>query len=109
MVADYYETFSSSWYFGDLSRKETESNLMKSHNGVGVFAIRNSERDPGNYTLSVKDRTKDNKRIYTVKHYRIRSMDNGMGFYVTIASKFATLKEFVQYYSGNVFFLQSNC
>ena len=37
---------------------------------VGGFLIRESESKPGDYSLSVRDHD-------TVKHYRIRTLDDG--------------------------------
>lgn len=36
------------WYFGKVTRKEAERNLLVRENEVGVFLIRESETCPGN-------------------------------------------------------------
>ncbi|PKU29398.1 tyrosine-protein kinase hck [Limosa lapponica baueri] len=51
----------------------------------------------GCYSLSVRDR--DDLQGGTVKHYKIRTLDNG-GFYISPRSSFDTLQELVQYYKG---------
>jgi hypothetical protein len=35
-----------------------------------------------------------------VKHYRIRTLDNNAGFFITTRAKFVSLRELVTYYSG---------
>ena len=56
----------------------------------GTFLVRESESKPGDYSLSIQD-------IETVKHYRIRKLDEG-GFFITRRAVFNTLKELVEYY-----------
>lgn len=51
----------------------------------------------GCYSLSVRDG--DDLQGGTVKHYKIRTLDNG-GFYISPRSNFNTLQELVQYYKG---------
>lgn len=51
----------------------------------------------GCYSLSVRDR--NDLQGGTVKHYKIRTLDNG-GFYISPRSTFDTLQELVQYYKG---------
>lgn len=51
----------------------------------------------GCYSLSVRDG--EDLQGGTVKHYKIRTLDNG-GFYISPRSSFDTLQELVQYYKG---------
>lgn len=46
---------------------------------------------PGNYSLSIRDGD-------SVRHYRIRKLDNG-GFYITTRAPFLSLTELVEHYS----------
>ena len=46
---------------------------------------------PGNYSLSIRDGD-------SVRHYRIRKLDNG-GYYITTRAPFASLPELVGHYS----------
>ncbi len=56
----------------------------------GWFLVRESESEPGNYSLSVRDGD-------AVKHYRIRTMDDG-GFYITRRITFTNLHELIAHY-----------
>lgn len=58
----------------------------------------------GCYSLSVRDG--DDLHGGTVKHYKIRTLDNG-GFYISPRSNFNTLQELVQYYKGEPWGVQS--
>lgn len=50
---------------------------------------------PGAYSLSVLDH--DDTRGYNVKHYRIRTLDNG-GYYISTRITFKTLRDLVEHY-----------
>lgn len=52
----------------------------------------------GSYSLSVKDG--DSIKGKTVKHYRIRKLDNG-GYYITTRVQFADLFDLVAHYKSN--------
>ena len=58
------------WFFGRIKRADAEKKLLGVGNQAGTFLIRESESQPGNYSLSVRDGD-------TVKHYRIRKVDTG--------------------------------
>ena len=60
-------------------------------NVTGTFLVRESESQPGNYSLSVREGD-------TVKHYRIRKADTG-SFYIAPRRQCATLDELVSHYS----------
>ncbi|KAG7321085.1 hypothetical protein KOW79_015500 [Hemibagrus wyckioides] len=55
----------SSWYFGALSRQETQSRLQGQRHGM--FLVRDSSTCPGDYVLSVSENSK-------VSHYIINSL-----------------------------------
>lgn len=60
------------------------------HGESGSFLVRASESKPGDYSLSLRDG--DN-----VKHYRIRSLDDG-GYFIAHRARFASLVELVEHY-----------
>lgn len=77
------------WFYGKISRGKAE-NIVKSSPGPGAFMLRESESKPGDYSLTVKDG--DN-----VKHYRIRTLDEG-GYYIARRVTFQSLPEMVSHY-----------
>lgn len=86
---------SEDWFFGKVSRKDAEKMLMLASNPRGTFLIRNSEQTTGAFSLSIRDfePTKGDH----VKHYKVKTMDNG-GFFVTTKKTFSTLQELISYY-----------
>ena len=86
-----YSRLNSSWYFGKIKRIEAEKKLLLPQNEHGTFLIRDSESRKNDYSLSVKDGD-------TVKHYRIRQLDEG-GFFIARRTTFRTLQELVEHYS----------
>ncbi|XP_032832543.1 tyrosine-protein kinase Yes-like isoform X4 [Petromyzon marinus] len=85
------------WYFGKVSRKDAERQLLCPGNPRGTFLIRESETTKGAYSLSIRDW--DEVKGDNVKHYKIRKLDNG-GYYITTRAQFDTLQKLVQHYSG---------
>ncbi|XP_034392160.1 tyrosine-protein kinase HCK isoform X2 [Cyclopterus lumpus] len=83
------------WFFKGVSRKDAERQLLAPGNKVGSFMIRDSETTKGSYSLSVRDG--DSKVSDTVKHYKIRTLDNG-GFYISPRNTFTNLQELVSHY-----------
>ncbi|KAM4043239.1 tyrosine-protein kinase FRK isoform 2-T2 [Anomaloglossus baeobatrachus] len=81
---------SKPWFFHDIKRAEAEKQLIMPGNQAGAFLVRQSESQKGDYSLSVYDGI-------TVKHYRIRKLDNG-GFYISPRKKFQDMEELVQNY-----------
>ena len=82
---------SSRWYFGKIKRIEAEKKLLMPQNEHGAFLIRDSESRRNDFSLSVRDGD-------TVKHYRIRQLDEG-GFFIARRTTFRTLQELVDHYS----------
>ena len=80
-----------SWYFGKIKRTEAEKKLQLPQNEHGAYLIRDSESRRNDYSLSVRDGD-------TVKHYRIRPLDEG-GFWIARRTTFRTLQELVDHYS----------
>lgn len=70
---------------------EAEKKLLMPQNEHGAYLIRDSESRRNDYSLSVRDGD-------TVKHYRIRQLDEG-GFFIARRTTFRTLQELVEHYS----------
>jgi hypothetical protein len=70
---------------------EAEKKLLLAQNEHGAYLIRDSESRRNDYSLSVRDGD-------TVKHYRIRQLDEG-GFFIARRTTFRTLQELVDHYS----------
>ena len=70
---------------------EAEKKLLLGQNEHGAFLIRDSESRRNDFSLSVRDGD-------TVKHYRIRQLDEG-GFFIARRTSFRTLQELVEHYS----------
>uniref|UniRef100_A0A8C7NZT7 Tyrosine-protein kinase n=1 Tax=Oncorhynchus mykiss TaxID=8022 RepID=A0A8C7NZT7_ONCMY len=83
------------WFYKGVSRKDAERQLLASANKTGSFMIRDSETTKGSYSLSVRD--SDSQSGDTVKHYKIRTLDNG-GFYISPRITFNNLQELVSHY-----------
>ncbi|XP_019623821.1 PREDICTED: tyrosine-protein kinase Src42A-like isoform X1 [Branchiostoma belcheri] len=84
------------WYFGKIKRVEAEKMLLMPQNEHGSFLIRDSESRRSDFSLSVFVPTvRDGD---TVKHYRIRQLDDG-GFFIARRCTFNTLAELVSHYS----------
>ncbi|RWS26809.1 tyrosine-protein kinase Src42A-like protein [Leptotrombidium deliense] len=79
------------WYFGKIKRVEAEKKLLMPENEHGSFLIRDSESRRNDFSLSVRDGD-------TVKHYRIRQLDEG-GFFIARRTPFRSLQELVDHYS----------
>ena len=79
------------WYFGKIKRIEAEKKLLLPQNEHGAYLIRDSESRRNDYSLSVRDGD-------TVKHYRIRQLDEG-GFFIARRTTFRTLQELVEHYT----------
>uniref|UniRef100_A0A8C9WZD9 Tyrosine-protein kinase n=1 Tax=Sander lucioperca TaxID=283035 RepID=A0A8C9WZD9_SANLU len=85
------------WFFKGVSRKDAERQLLAPGNKLGSYMIRDSETTQGSYSLSVRDL--DAQSGDTVKHYKIRTLDNG-GFYISPRNTFSTLQELVNHYKS---------
>uniref|UniRef100_A0A668ALN2 Tyrosine-protein kinase n=1 Tax=Myripristis murdjan TaxID=586833 RepID=A0A668ALN2_9TELE len=83
------------WYFGKITRRDSERLLLSLQNRRGTFLVRESETTKGAYCLSVLDY--DNTKGLNVKHYKIRKLDSG-GFYITSRTQFTSLQQLVFHY-----------
>ncbi|XP_063065526.1 protein-tyrosine kinase 6-like [Engraulis encrasicolus] len=79
------------WYFGKLSRQETQALLLRAENPDGAFLVRRSEKEEVGYVLSVKF---DGK----AKHFKIYQEGK---FYVETKKKFPTMEALVTYYKSH--------
>lgn len=79
------------WFFGKIKRIEAERRLLSSDNEHGSYLIRDSESRRDDYSLSVRDGD-------TVKHYRVRKLDEG-GYFIARRTPFRNLKDLVKHYS----------
>ena len=60
----------------------------------GTYLIRESESNPGDYSLSVRDG--DN-----IKHYRVRKVETGDGYFIVRRAVFRDLISLVSHYQSN--------
>uniref|UniRef100_A0A8D0DPQ9 Tyrosine-protein kinase n=1 Tax=Salvator merianae TaxID=96440 RepID=A0A8D0DPQ9_SALMN len=83
------------WFFKDITRKDAERQLLAPGNAPGAFLIRESETLKGSYSLSIRDH--DGQHGDVVKHYKIRSLDNG-GYYISPRITFSSLSDMIKHY-----------
>ncbi|XP_031418675.1 tyrosine-protein kinase Lyn isoform X2 [Clupea harengus] len=91
--ADTMET--EEWFFKDLTRKDAERQLLAPANRPGAYLIRESETSKGSYSLSIRD--VDSQGMDAVKHYKIRSLDNG-GHYISPKITFTDIGSMIKHY-----------
>lgn len=78
------------WLFEGVGRQKAEELLLLPVNRVGSFLVRESSRERGLYSLSVKHRT--------VKHYQIFRLDNSW-YYISPRLTFQCLEDMINHYS----------
>ncbi|XP_061198894.1 tyrosine-protein kinase Lyn isoform X3 [Neopsephotus bourkii] len=83
------------WFFKDITRKDAERQLLAPGNSPGAFLIRESETLKGSYSLSIRDY--DPQQGDVIKHYKIRSLDNG-GFYISPRITFPSINDMIKHY-----------
>ena len=91
-VAKLQSIESNSWYFANLKRMEAEKLLLLNCNKHGSYLIRPSDGSNHSYSLSLRDTS-------SVKHYRIRRLDQDGTYYIARRLTFKTLNELVEYYT----------
>ncbi|KAL4629871.1 src-like-adapter [Arapaima gigas] len=79
-----------SWLFEGVDRQKSEELLYLPGNRVGSFMIRESTRQRGTYSLSVRHRS--------IKHYRILRLPNHW-YYISPRLTFQCLEDLVNHYS----------
>ncbi|KAM7373073.1 hypothetical protein PAMP_007954 [Pampus punctatissimus] len=80
------------WLFEGVERQKAEELLLLPVNRVGSFLVRESARERGLYSLSVKHRI--------VKHYRILRLDNSW-YYISPRLTFQCLEDMINHYSDS--------
>uniref|UniRef100_UPI0037E73300 src like adaptor 1a n=1 Tax=Semicossyphus pulcher TaxID=241346 RepID=UPI0037E73300 len=78
------------WLFEGVERQKAEELLCLPGNRVGSFIVRESSRERGLYSLSVKHRI--------IKHYRIFRLDNSW-YYISPRLTFQCLEDMINHYS----------
>ncbi|CAH2285244.1 tyrosine- kinase Lyn isoform X1 [Pelobates cultripes] len=83
------------WFFKDITRKDAERQLLAPGNSAGAFLIRESETVQGSYSLSIRDF--DPQTGDVIKHYKIRTLDNG-GYYISPRITFPSISDMIKHY-----------
>ncbi|KAF5908958.1 tyrosine-protein kinase Lyn-like isoform X1, partial [Clarias magur] len=83
------------WFFKDITRKDAERQLLAPANKPGSYLIRESETSKGSYSLSIRDVGPQGSDV--VKHYKIRSLDNG-GYYISPKITFTDITKMIHHY-----------
>ncbi|XP_046883454.1 tyrosine-protein kinase Lyn isoform X2 [Hypomesus transpacificus] len=91
--ADSMET--EEWFFKEITRKDAERQLLAPANKAGSYLVRESETSKGSYSLSLRD--VDAKGMEAVKHYKIRTLDNG-GYYISPKITFTDIGTMIKHY-----------
>ncbi|KAG5841599.1 hypothetical protein ANANG_G00168320 [Anguilla anguilla] len=94
-VAEVNTMETEEWFFKDITRKDAERQLLAPANRAGSYLIRESETSKGSYSLSIRD--VDAQGTETVKHYKIRMLDNG-GFYISPKLTFPDISSMIKHY-----------
>ncbi|KAM9384154.1 src like adaptor 1a [Pholidichthys leucotaenia] len=80
------------WLFEGIDRQKAEELLLLPGNRVGSFLVRESKRERGLYSLSVKHRD--------ITHYRIFRLDNSW-YYISPRLTFQCLEDMIHHYSDS--------
>uniref|UniRef100_A0A3B4BL56 SH2 domain-containing protein n=2 Tax=Periophthalmus magnuspinnatus TaxID=409849 RepID=A0A3B4BL56_9GOBI len=80
------------WLFEGVERQKAEELLLLPVNRVGSFLVRESSKERGVYSLSVKHSN--------IKHYRIFRMDNSW-YYISPRLTFQCLEDMINHYSDS--------
>lgn len=80
------------WLFEGVGRQKAEELLLLPVNRPGSFLVRESSRERGLYSLSVKHRI--------VKHYRIFRLENSW-YYISPRLTFQCLEDMINHYSDD--------
>ncbi len=86
------------WFAGRIARHRAERLVLQNNLPRGTFLIREREADTREYALTIRD--SDDQRGGTVKHYKIKRLDNNDGFFITTRRTFPALRDLVEYYTG---------
>ncbi|XP_022533366.2 tyrosine-protein kinase Lyn [Astyanax mexicanus] len=83
------------WFFKNTNRKDAERILLAPANKPGAFLIRKSETTEGCFSMTVRDVNDSGASV--VKHYKIRTLDDG-GFYISPRITFKKMDELIKHY-----------
>ncbi|XP_072544102.1 tyrosine-protein kinase Lyn-like [Salminus brasiliensis] len=83
------------WFFKNINRRDAERNLLGPANKPGAFLIRKSETSEGCYSMTVRDVNANGS--VAVKHYKIRTLDDG-GFYISPRITFKSMDDLIKHY-----------
>lgn len=83
------------WFFSKISRRESEKLLLAEDIARGTFIVRNTDKHTG-YCLSIRDRDQQTP----VKHYKIKTMDNGR-YFISQMHTFLSVAELIAFYSNS--------
>ncbi|KAK6180518.1 hypothetical protein SNE40_012659 [Patella caerulea] len=89
---------SQEWFMGQITRKEAERQILTPGLSVGTYLVRESETCPGAYVLTMRDYVES--RGDCVKHYKVRSLDNG-GCYITARRTFDNVVDLIHFYKDS--------
>lgn len=84
----YIELKDHDWWYGRTSRAEAER-ILKTEGGDGSFLVRDSEANPGDFSVSVKYGD-------AVQHYKV--LRDGEGKYFLWVMKFPSLNTLIKYH-----------
>lgn len=115
------------WFFKEITRKDAERQLLAPANKPGSYLIRESETSKGvccllsalffvviydcgvtystllwtgSYSLSIRDVDAQGQDI--VKHYKIRTLDNG-GYYISPKITFSDINSMIKHYHSKLY------
>lgn len=83
------------WYYGQLTREQSDV-LLKAHGIEGDFLIRDSESNPGDYSISLKDNVRN-------KHFWVQ-VDKLNGIFKIGTRSFSSMEALIQHYMSSPIF-----
>lgn len=89
------------WFHGKLSRQKAQSRLLKDDVEVGDFLVRESESQPGSYTMSVRNITSE------CLHFMITVLAGGERFAMENAL-FSSIEKIIEFYQTQDIF-ETDC
>eukprot|EP00123_Amoebidium_parasiticum_P009832 comp19736_c0_seq1/m.23534 comp19736_c0_seq1/g.23534 ORF comp19736_c0_seq1/g.23534 comp19736_c0_seq1/m.23534 type:complete len:197 (-) comp19736_c0_seq1:14-604(-) len=82
-------TINDEWFFGDITREDAER-VLQAHGEDGIFLVRESRTQPGQYCLSFCNEK--------TRHCRIFINERGE-YYLTTTRSFKTLADLIYFYT----------
>lgn len=87
------------WFAGKIQRSLAEKLVSAQGNPRGTFLVRKRDSGGNEYALTIND-CKIPLEM-DVKHYKIKPLDGNVAYYITTKKVFESIKELIDYYSGN--------